>query len=93
VLVEELDRLSDLLRRRASLGRSMTVVGEEHERGDHAALGEYHQATRERSGFLSWLDEWVTGLPDHATHMARVRERFEALRPAAKRLAAEVDYA
>ena len=51
---------------------------------DHAAFGEYHQATRERSGFLAWLDEWVIGLPDHAAYLARIGERFDALKPAAR---------
>jgi len=60
---------------------------------DHRAFGEYHQTTRERGGFLRWLDEWVLELPDHAAYLARLGGRFEALKPTHRRLAAEVDYA
>jgi len=60
---------------------------------DHVAFDEYHQATRERPGFVSWLQEWVLGVADRDAYLARLGPRFTALRPAAKRLAAAVDYA
>jgi glutaconate CoA-transferase subunit A len=60
---------------------------------DHAAFHEYHLATRERGGFLAWLDEWVQQLPDRAAYLARLGDRFTALRPSTPRLAAAVDYA
>jgi glutaconate CoA-transferase subunit A len=60
---------------------------------DHAAFSEYHQATRERESFLQWLQEWVIGLPDRAAYLNTLGQRFEALRPRARRLAAAVDYA
>jgi glutaconate CoA-transferase, subunit A len=60
---------------------------------DHAAFTEYHQATRDRSGFLEWLAEWVLDVPDRAGYLARLGERFAALRPNKRRLAATVDYA
>jgi glutaconate CoA-transferase, subunit A len=60
---------------------------------DHQAFGEYHQATRERDGFLRWLDEWVREVPDHGAYLAKVGRRFDALQPSERRLAAEVDYA
>jgi glutaconate CoA-transferase subunit A len=60
---------------------------------DHAAFGEYHQATRQREDFLRWLDEWVLGVTDRADYLARLGERFRALRPSEPRLAAPVDYA
>src|SRR6266511_4995416 len=56
---------------------------------DHAAFSDYHQRTRERDGFLSWLSEWVT----QPTSPAAMRERIAKLRPKAARLAAAVDYA
>jgi glutaconate CoA-transferase, subunit A len=55
----------------------------------HAAFSEYHQRTRERGGFLAWLDEWVVG----AAYPSVVLERVAALRPKEARLAAPVDYA
>jgi glutaconate CoA-transferase subunit A len=60
---------------------------------DHAAFGEYHQATRQRADFLRWLDQWVLGVADRAEYLARLGERFRALRPSQPRLAAPVDYA
>ncbi len=56
---------------------------------DHAAFSDYHQRTRERDGFLSWLSEWVT----QPTSPDAMRERIAKLRPKAARLAAAVDYA
>jgi glutaconate CoA-transferase subunit A len=60
---------------------------------DHAFFGDYHQASRERQGFLAWLQEWVLDVPDRAAYLARLGPRFNALRPAQQRLAAAVDYA
>jgi glutaconate CoA-transferase subunit A len=60
---------------------------------DHAAFGEYHAATREREGFLAWMDEWISGVADHAAYLEKVGERFSHLRPPRPRLAAQVDYA
>jgi glutaconate CoA-transferase subunit A len=60
---------------------------------DHAAFSDYHAATRERGGFLAWLDDWVLNVPNRAAYLARVGQRFSALRPRAPRLAAPVDYA
>jgi glutaconate CoA-transferase, subunit A len=60
---------------------------------DHAAFGEYHRATRDREGFLAWLDAWVIGVADQAAYLASLGERFTALRPRQARLAASVDYA
>ncbi|HLZ26530.1 MAG TPA: CoA-transferase [Chloroflexota bacterium] len=60
---------------------------------DHAAFGEYHQATRDREGFLSWLQEWVLEVADRDAYLAKLGPRFAALRPTEPRLAAPVDYA
>jgi glutaconate CoA-transferase subunit A len=60
---------------------------------DHAVFAEYHAATRERDGFLRWLEEWVLGVADLGAYHAMLGDRLERLRPTATRLAAEVDYA
>jgi glutaconate CoA-transferase subunit A len=60
---------------------------------DHAAYADYHQATRERAGFLSWLREWVLDVPNRDAYLAKLGPRFAALRPTQPRLAAAVDYA
>ena len=53
---------------------------------DHAAFSEYHQATRERTGFLKWLEQLDA---EREAIAARAQER----RPKQSRLAATVDYA
>jgi glutaconate CoA-transferase subunit A len=60
---------------------------------DHAFFSEYHVATRDRDGFLQWLDTWVLHFANRAEYLDGLGERFRDLRPAQKRLAAEVDYA
>jgi glutaconate CoA-transferase subunit A len=60
---------------------------------DHAFFAEYHQATRERDGFLRWLDEWVLEVADLEHYRRKLGPRFEALRPTRAQLAAAVDYA
>ncbi|MBV9173368.1 MAG: CoA transferase subunit A [Chloroflexi bacterium] len=60
---------------------------------DHTAYSEYHAVSRQRDGFLTWLQESVLAFPDHAAAIQRLQERFEQLRPADQRLAAPVDYA
>jgi glutaconate CoA-transferase subunit A len=60
---------------------------------DHAFFAEYHQATRERGGFLRWLDEWVLELADLEQYRRKLGDRFLALRPERAQLAAAVDYA
>ena len=60
---------------------------------DHEAYAAYHRATRERAGFEAWLDEWVLGVADREAYLAKLGERWPALRPRERRLAAPVDYA
>lgn len=60
---------------------------------DHAAFGEYHQASRERDGFVRWLQEWVIDVADRDAYLSKLGPRFAALRPTQRRLAAAVDYA
>src|SRR5438105_7630165 len=55
---------------------------------DHAAFGEYHHATRERDGFLAWLQQWVLDVPHRAAYLARLGFPFDDLRPKEQHLAA-----
>jgi glutaconate CoA-transferase subunit A len=42
----------------------------------------YHQETRSREGFESWLDKYVLGIEDHAAFLRLItRERIEKLKP------------
>jgi len=60
---------------------------------DHEFYTEYHRATRERQGYVEWLEEWVLGVADREAYLRKLGQRFAALRPPARRLAAPVDYA
>lgn len=60
---------------------------------DTEFFNEYHRRSREREGFLEWLEEWVLGVADHDAYRARLGERVEALRIRGEALAAPVNYA
>jgi glutaconate CoA-transferase subunit A len=60
---------------------------------DHAVFAEYHTATRERDGYLRWLEEWVLNMKDLGAYREKLGARLDWLRPLRKQLAAEVDYA
>ena len=62
-------------------------------RRDTEFFDDYHRRSRERSGFLAWLDEWVLSLPDHEAYRARLGGRLEELRITGEALAAPVNYA
>lgn len=53
----------------------------------------YHQATRAREGFVSWLQEWVLGVGDHREFLNRLsRARVEKLKPRDNRIAPAVNF-
>jgi glutaconate CoA-transferase subunit A len=60
---------------------------------DHAFFSEYHQASRQRDGYLRWLEEWVLGIPDVDAYRRKLGHRFDRLRPTHQLLASAVDYA
>ena len=47
---------------------------------DTAFLDEYHRRSRERDGFLAWLDEWVLEPAGHPAYLARLGDRLGRLR-------------
>ncbi len=60
---------------------------------DHAYFAEYHERSRSVEGFADWLREWVQGLPDREAYLAHLgAERWRALAPRERHLAAPVDY-
>lgn len=60
---------------------------------DHAYFAEYHKATRTPEGFAAWLREWVLDIPDRAAYLEKLgADRWHALAPKERRLAAPVDY-
>lgn len=64
-----------------------------HYNRDHALYAAWHRGSASAEGAEAWLREWVRELPDHEAYLARLgRERLDALRPTARRLAAPVDY-
>lgn len=60
---------------------------------DHAYFAEYHKRTRTPEGFDDWLREQVIDVPDRAAYIERLgAERWQALAPRERQLAAPVDY-
>ena len=49
---------------------------------DHDFFHAYHSATRTLDGFEAWLREWVIDVPDHDAYLAKLGDRWEALRAA-----------
>jgi glutaconate CoA-transferase subunit A len=49
-------------------------------RRDHAAYRDYAARSRTAEGFSDWLEEWVLGVPDRATYMARASRAELAVR-------------
>lgn len=62
-------------------------------RRDNGFFQDYHRRSRDRDGFLAWLDEWVLGVGGHAGYRAKLGERLDGLRIAGQVLAAPVNYA
>ncbi len=57
---------------------------------DHAFYREYAEQSRSVDGFHSWLDRWVTQVPDRATYMGKVDAT--SLRITRHRMSEPVDY-
>lgn len=60
---------------------------------DNAFFDDYHKRTRERGGFLAWLEEWVLDLADHEAYRAKLGATLEALRIKGEALSAPANYA
>ena len=60
---------------------------------DTAFFDDYHRRSRDRAGFLGWLDEWVYGPADHAAYLARLGDRLERLRITGSAPAAAANFA
>ncbi|MBF0355357.1 MAG: CoA transferase subunit A [Alphaproteobacteria bacterium] len=62
-------------------------------RRDNAFFNDYHQHSRQRDGYLSWLDEWVLSLPDHASLRAKLGGRLSDLRIKGQAFSAPANFA
>jgi glutaconate CoA-transferase, subunit A len=60
---------------------------------DTAFFNEFHRRSRDREGFLAWLEEWVFAPADHAAYLAKLGPRLEELRIKGSRLAAPANFA
>jgi glutaconate CoA-transferase subunit A len=47
---------------------------------DNDFFHDYHARSRQRDGFLAWLDEWVLSTPDHTAYREKLGPRLEELR-------------
>ncbi len=53
----------------------------------------YHRRSRDREGFLEWLDEWVFGVADHAAYRKKLGRRLDDLAVKGEALSAPANYA
>lgn len=60
---------------------------------DNAFFQDYHRRSRDRAGFLAWLDEWVLGVGSDDGYRQKLGERLDALRIRGEALAAAVNWA
>lgn len=64
-----------------------------HYNRDHKYFAEYHEETRELTGFERWLDQWVLGVPDRKAYLVRLgAERIEKLSVREHAMSAAVDF-
>lgn len=62
-------------------------------RRDDDCYFDYHKATRSRTGFEAWLQDWVLNVPDQASFLDRLgRERVDKLKPERNLVAAPVSF-
>ena len=62
-------------------------------RRDDEFYFEYHQATRTREGFETWLQEWVCGVVNHREFLSRLSDaRVDRLKPHDDRFAPAVNF-
>jgi len=60
---------------------------------DHEQYITYHHESRDREGYLKWLDRWVLGIEDRKEYVKRMgEERMELLRVKRHRRSIPVDY-
>ncbi len=64
-----------------------------HWQRDNAFFDDYHKRTRERAGFLAWLDEWVMDLADHEAYRAKLGAALDNLRIKGEAPSAPANYA
>ncbi len=62
-------------------------------RRDHGFFTDYHRRSRDRDGFLAWLDEWVLDVADHAAYRAKLGERLDDLRIKGRALSEPANFA
>ena len=60
---------------------------------DTVFFNDYHACSRDRAGFLAWLDEWVLGAADHEAYRARLGARLEDLRIKGQALSEPANFA
>lgn len=62
-------------------------------RRDNDFFADYHRRSRNRDGFLDWLEEWVLGVDDHAAYRSKLGDRLETLRIKGLDLSEPANYA
>ncbi len=62
-------------------------------RRDNDFFADYHRRSRDREGFLDWLEEWVLGVDDHAAYRSKLGDSLESLRIKGMDLSEPANYA
>jgi glutaconate CoA-transferase subunit A len=60
---------------------------------DNAFFQDYHRRSRERDGFVAWLEEWVLSVGSHDGYREKLGERLAGLRIRGEALAAPANWA
>ena len=60
---------------------------------DHDFFNQYHQQSRNRDGFLEWLEEWVHKPLDHEQYLEKLGATQQQLKIQGKALSRPVNYA
>lgn len=64
-----------------------------YSRRDDACYFDYHRQSRDREGFLEWLDTWVVNVDGHEGYMEKLgAKRVAELTPSTVRMAAPVSF-
>ena len=62
-------------------------------RRDNRFFADYYRRSRNRDGFLAWLDEWVLGIADADAYRAKLGSHLEDLRIKGQALSEPANYA
>lgn len=60
---------------------------------DNDFFNDYHKQSRDRDGFLAWIEEWVLDVADHAAYREKLGDRLDAMRIQGEHLSTATNWA